>query len=856
MNRFLLLVATAGALVSSPFASRGQTAPALGAASSFALFTAVGAFDNVGPTLVQGDIGTNGGQFSGFPLGVVNGNIHIADTYSTQAATDVQAAFAQLSGVACVVPLAVYGGPVNNPQVLTPNSYCVGQATTLAGNLILDAQNNPNALFFLRVSGSLTTAEGSTVTLVNGASANNVYWQVIGRVDLGQNSIFRGTLLVDGAINLVQGATLLGRGLSRGGAITLDNNTVILTLPAATSWLGSRTTDWFTSTNWSSGVPTSGTDAVVPAGTAPYPLIASGSAAAKNLTIGPGASLTQSGGALDLKSNLANSGTLSATAGAVSFSGASTQIISGSGTTRFWTLAITNGAGVIQTGAVSVHGVLALANGGLSTNGQSLTLLSDAAGTALVDNTGGAVNGAAAVQRSIDPGLNAFAGYRHFSSPVANAPFSDLATPGFTPVFNPAYNTAALATKVRPFPTVFGYDEARLDTSPATDLAAFDKGYFSPPANGSLALMRGYTVNIGADQKVDLRGPLNNGPLSSSTLSRGTSPDAGWQLLGNPYPSPIDFRQTSGVTRTNLDDAIYVYQSTGPYAGAYRSYVNGVGNSLVATMQGFFARVSAGQSTGSLALNNNVRVKTLTPTVAFNRTAAGPRPLAQLRLQGSTRPLADDAYVYFEEGATAAFDAHFDAYKLPNTSGLSLSSLAGSDELSVNGLAPLTGALTVPLTVQVPAPGTYTLSAASLVNFGAGTQVVLLDTQTGTRTDLNQQASYPFEAAATAMPGRFSLFFGLASPLATNSASLAAQVQLFPNPAHRSFTLLLPAGPSRAPVSVKLFNPLGQLVSARTVATTAAGASAQFDVSGLAPGVYSLRLTSATGQAVKRLVVE
>ena len=55
-------------------------APPLGAASSFVLFTSVGAFDNVGPSVIRGDIGTNAGAFSGFPPGVVTGSIHVANT--------------------------------------------------------------------------------------------------------------------------------------------------------------------------------------------------------------------------------------------------------------------------------------------------------------------------------------------------------------------------------------------------------------------------------------------------------------------------------------------------------------------------------------------------------------------------------------------------------------------------------------------------------------------------------------------------------------------------------------------------------------------------------------------------------
>jgi hypothetical protein len=852
MKKSILLVITGFTLLSFSSTSFGQVAPALGTASTFTLFTAVGAFDNVGPTVIFGNIGTNAGQFTGFPLGVITGGTsHVANTLSTQAATDVQAAFAYMSSIQCVVPLAVYGGPVNSPQVLTPNSYCVGAATTLAGNLILDAQNNPNALFFLRVSGALTTDEGSTVTLINGASAANVYWQVTGRVDLGRNSVMRGTLLTDGAINMIEGASLQGRGLSRAGAITLDTNTASLPVPTATYWLGSRTADWYTATNWSAGVPTSSLDAVVPTATSPYPVLAAGSAAAKSLTIGSSASFTQSGGTLDVKGSVDNSGTISASGGNVVLSGTAAQAVGGSGSTQFWSLTNANPAGTSQAGPLSIHGVLALTSSNLVTNGQPLTLLSDAAGTALVDNAGGVVNGSVTVQRYISPATNAGIGYRHYSSPVANATFNDLATTSFTPILNQAYNT--MGSAATPFPNVFGYNEARV-IDPANTVGAFDQG-FLVPAGANLLPMTGYTVNIAANQTVDLTGALNNGPTTVTGLTRGTADQSGWQLLGNPYPSPIDFSQTSGVTRLNMDAAVYVYQSTGQYAGQYRSYVNGFGNPQLAVMQGFFTRVSANQTSGSLSLNNALRVTSLTAQPSFDRTTQDTRPLVQLRLQGTATPLTDDAYVYFEQGASAAYDAQYDAYKLPNSSGLSVGSMAATDELSVNGMALLTGANTVPLNVNVPAVGTYTLRAANLANFNAGTQVLLLDTQTGARINLNQQPTYTFQTAATALPGRFSLYFGPAGALANHNANLAAQVQLFPNPAHSSFTLVVPAELGRTAVQVSVLNQLGQVVREQTIALTAAGAATQFNVSGMAPGIYSLRLISGTTQVVKRLVV-
>ena len=525
-------------------------------------------------------------------------------------------------------------------------------------------------------------------------------------------------------------------------------------------------------------------------------------------------------------------------------------------------LAVNNAAGVtLNNGGVLVTQLVTLTNGNLITaNNQMLTLRStQTQGTALVVNTNGVVQGPATMQRAIDPAFNPGLGYRHYSSPVAATTLSDLSTTGFTPVFNAAYNTAPVGNSVMPFPTVFGYDETRVTLS-TNSTQAFDQGYYSPTGAGATVMspLMGYTVNIGASQVVDFVGTLNNSTQSKTNMSRGTQPQSGWQFLGNPYPSPIDFSQTAGVSRTNLDDAVYVYQSTGQYVGQYRSYVNGVGNPLLAAEQGFFSRVSTpGTTNASITLNNQIRVTTFSATPSFYRAGNDPRPLVHMQLQGVNTPLSDETFVYFEQGAGNAFDVRFDAYKIPGSTGLNLSSFAGNEEMSINGLPLLTGATTVPLNVSVPANGTYTLTAASLLNFSSGTNVYLLDALTGARIDLGQQPAYSFTTSATTMPGRFSLHFGLAGPLANRpNATLGELVQLFPNPAHGSFTLLLPAELGRTAVSVRLINPLGQLVSERTVNMTAAGATSQFDVSNLARGVYSLHLGTGASKVVKRVVVE
>ena len=528
-------------------------------------------------------------------------------------------------------------------------------------------------------------------------------------------------------------------------------------------------------------------------------------------------------------------------------------------------LTVDNAAGLtLSSTGVSVTRTLTLTNGNLNTSaGRLLTLLSTpTAGTALVVNTNGFVNGPATMQRAIDPAFNAGVGYRHYSSPMtsATANLTDLTTggtAGFSPIFNLAYNAAPVNNSVTPFPNVFGYDQGRVTLATNT-VTAFDQGFFVPNPGDPMGLLTGYAVNINPAAVLDLTGTLNTGTVTRSGLTRGSQPQSGWQFFGNPYPSPIDFSQTAGVARTNVDNAVYVFQSTGQYTGNYRTYVNGIGGDpLVASMQGFFGRVST-PGTGSMALNNALRVTTFATTPSFNRGTADTRPQVKLRLQ-SNGPLIDETSVYFEQGATAAFDSRYDGYKLPNSTGLNLSSIIAGEELSVNGLAPLvpTVPVTVPLNLMLPVAGTYTLNTVDLLNFGANTQVFLLDTQTGSRINLAQQPTYTFTTQGTALPGRFSLYFGPAlTPTATNSAALASLVQLYPNPAHGSFTLLLPAEMGRVAVTAKLFNQLGQLVAERALPITAAGASAQFDVSGLAPGVYSLRLTGGPGQVVKRVVVE
>jgi hypothetical protein len=205
----------------SSFLASAQ-APDLGTAATFVLFTAQGAFNNTGATRATGDIGTDAGDLTGFPAGIVIGQRQVENAASAQAAADVRAAYSALSAMTCGTTTGVSLGG----QTLTPNTYCTGAAATLDGVLTLDGNGDANALFILNIGGALATGKSASVVLVNGAAVENVYWRIAGRFDLGENAVFRGTVLANGAINLLDGATLVGRALSQTGAITLARNTV------------------------------------------------------------------------------------------------------------------------------------------------------------------------------------------------------------------------------------------------------------------------------------------------------------------------------------------------------------------------------------------------------------------------------------------------------------------------------------------------------------------------------------------------------------------------------------------------------------------------------------------------------
>lgn len=223
----------------------GPAAPPLGVMACYGLFSASGPVSNSGITYVNGDVGTNSGLTTGFNALNVNGAIHpIPDASTGQCASDLAIAYAHLNTLPHDIEL-LYPAQFGNNLVLTPHTYLLNAATVLTDTLFLDARNNVNAVFVIKINGALTTSTFSRIVLRNEARSTHVFWKVEGAVNINNYSVFRGNLICNngalGAINT--GVTLDGRAFTTTGALTTTNITTTMPCDLTTGVLEGFITD-------------------------------------------------------------------------------------------------------------------------------------------------------------------------------------------------------------------------------------------------------------------------------------------------------------------------------------------------------------------------------------------------------------------------------------------------------------------------------------------------------------------------------------------------------------------------------------------------------------------------------------
>ena len=286
---------------------------------------------------------------------------------------------------------------------------------------------------------------------------------------------------------------------------------------------------------------------------------------------------------------------------------------------------------------------------------------------------------------------------------------------------------------------------------------------YSASTTANLDETKGYMLYYPGNQiTYAIPGNLNNGSFTP-TITGINSPgiNRGWNLVPNPYPSSIDWDLVA--TRSNVDDAIYIWPGTaGPGAtnASYYSYVGGVSlpaaamNGEVAVGQSFFVHANA--ASPSITFTNASR---LNGTKPFLKTDTLIPDL--LYLQATSVGVSDYTAVRFSGSASAGFDGNLDAYKLSGTEGTPQisSETAEGLRLSINSLPGGDKDVRIPLHFEMNSNAEVHFKVTGLESFHKAIPVYLEDRQLKTLINLRSQPEYSFSHNPENSPDRFSLLF-------------------------------------------------------------------------------------------------
>lgn len=281
------------------------------------------------------------------------------------------------------------------------------------------------------------------------------------------------------------------------------------------------------------------------------------------------------------------------------------------------------------------------------------------------------------------------------------------------------------------------------------------KEYDEPNANfvnlflsDGISVGHGYAANVRtANRTLSFSGTFNNNLATTIAVTNAFPGDGnfGWNLVGNPYPSAIDWNALSGWTKTNVDNTAYYYNgSNGTYASWNGSSGSNGGTRYIAPGQGFFVHASAD---GFFGMANAVRVSN---QQSFWKKANTDIPL--LRLQATNTETSTDIAVVFMNEATENFDTEFDAYKwystnlkvadlytlLNNEVALSINALNSSMLTDIDELD-----YTIPLGFTKGIDGNITLEASEIENIPESIYIYLYDSKENKYINLRKN-SYSF----------------------------------------------------------------------------------------------------------------
>ena len=662
--------------------------------------------------------------------------------------------------------VAFKGNIINNSPLTPGNSNAIFSGTTqlsgsrnvrlynveITGSLTASSTNSLIVGGNLSVSGG-TFNPGTGTTAFNGTEIQNVtsagqsFYNVeilsgAAGISLQDNMDANGALTTNGPLNLNTFS------FNVGGNITLNT--------AITAGIGSQLImDGDNQTITSNGHLIG--SALTIAGTGTKSL-GSSLILSRGLTISSTLSATSGNFSITVGGNWANNGSFQPFAGTVNFNGNTQQNISGTQLTTFHNIRIQNTTanGVVLQNAVNLRGTLTLAdlsNGAkINTNGH-LTLLSTSdngledARIAAIPSTA-VFNGGVHIQRYMS-GEGRF--YRYLTSPVSGATVAS-----WQDDFKIIGNFTGSSAGYRGTASMYYYNEPTTGT--------IDQGWLPYPPSGTsnaqpLAKGVGYAAFIdegNAPVVIDVSGPIYQGnhTLSLAYTNTGDANADGWNLIGNIYPSQIDWAAVPSGNFVNTSRAFYV--TDGGDGGTVKAWVDGTGtntgngDSQIAMGQGFYVRTTGANP--SITFTESIKTSTSAP---FYRKAA-PSDYVRIALKQGNKK--DESIIRFKPEATDAFDEEFDALKFPNSTVFNLFSLNAESKFAINTLKEIGCGTIVPLAIENALKGQYSFEFTEFKSFTEDVEIYLIDKFTSTKLNVLENGNYSFsitEDPASLSKGRF-----------------------------------------------------------------------------------------------------
>jgi len=460
---------------------------------------------------------------------------------------------------------------------------------------------------------------------------------------------------------------------------------------------------------------------------------------AKDITLGSGATMSANASEIYLSGNIENNGSFNAGTSTVVLNGCGgTQYLGtptgggafvvgcGSPTTTFYNLTINNPSGTVTvTDSTRVQNVLSMKNGTLNIpyNGCA-TFVSNNTLTSSIQRIHPTANvsGPITLERYI-PSIPTVQGYWfNLGCPIQNQTLQDwnddIITSGFTGSDYPSYGLNNIQY----------YDESVAGTR--------SQGYvLATNVTNTIPNDRGYFVWLnGVAQNLDNTGLIRQGTITQSLSYTVTSPgtifDYGWNIVGNPYPSEVDWNLVSSSLTGPRVYYVYDYETK---SNKFRNASTGSGTAsrYIAHSQGFQVKVNAaGQN---LVYQETYKTNT---GAAFERSDNSTTSLVSFRL--SKGAIADESILLFDNSAISDLDDH-DALDLEgfDEDAINMSLMSPSSVKLAQDARPFDQEISVPVFVKVPSAGDYTFTIVDAQNIPFGTCLYVEDLTTGEVIQLN-----------------------------------------------------------------------------------------------------------------------